>query len=112
LEQFRELAKWVAQAVHIPKRKSRRTEDTTGAFRMSARRTTRRDKIKAIYAHLVDRIVVVWDAVDWLRLWEPSAHESDMAGVDLDRDATAGEFDHGFPPPETDRQSSGLFPEP
>jgi hypothetical protein len=106
------LAKWVTQAVHVPRRKSRRTEDTTGAFRMSARWTTRRDKMKAIYADIVDRVVVVWDAVDWLRLWEPSGFESDMAGMDLDPDAGAGEFDYGFPPPETDRQSSGLFPEP
>jgi len=102
----------VAQAVHIPKRKSRGTRDTTGAFKMWARKITRRDTLRAIYAHVIDHVVPVWDAVDWLRLWEPTGYESDMAGMDLDRDASAGEFDHGFLPPETDRQSSGLFPEP
>lgn len=113
MQQFRELAKWAVDAIPFPKRKRRsRTGDTAGAFALSAGKATRRDKLKAIYGHVVDHVTPVWDAVEWLRLWEPTGYESDMIGMDHYQDVSAAEFDHDFMLPETYHQSSGLFPEP
>jgi len=113
LQQFRELAKWLTNAVPVPKRKTRRrTEETAGGFRLSAIKITRPVKAKTIYSRIVDHVVpAAWDLLDWLRVWEPMQHESDMTGLDADHGGMHEEIPD-FVPPENYHQSSGLFPEP
>ena len=104
--------KWLTHSVPVPKRKSRpRTEETGRSFRQQALDITRR-KARAITARIVDHVIpAAWDLLDWLRLWEPSQHESDLASIDDDDAGVEGGI-QDFVPPETYQQSSGLFPEP
>ena len=108
-DQFGELAKWLTNSLAPPKRKSRRTEDTTGGFRLSALKTTRPDKAKIIYSRIVDHVVpAAWDLLDWLRMWEPAQHESDVPSSDDNHVEIDGE-QQDLVTPESYQQFSGLF---
>jgi hypothetical protein len=118
LERFRECAKALAQPLHSWRRKRRRSESEASGFALAANNLTRRTKIKRVIERVIDIVVdraidylapASWDLLEWLHLWEPQTHHSDLLDV---QESSMNAYVHEHVPSEFSVPTSDFSPEP